>query len=85
MDTATGGKKKGNSRGGSPSSRAAETKPSKPIIGTPSTRRVDVVETIKMEISKALVGLHVGKQVEIDQVLEDLRQKGTHLSYFHWH
>lgn len=80
MHIDAGGKKKGSSPRGSPafgSSRAAEPKLNKTGIGLPAARKVNFIDTIKTEISKALIGLHVGKQYEIDQVLEDLRFKGS--------
>lgn len=48
-----------------------------PALGQVVERKVNSVDTVTVEICKALKGMHVRKQYEIDQVLETLRIKGT--------
>ena len=83
---AGGSKKKAASRGGSPSpafgSTHSVTDSKVYLTGVTSMniRKIDFLETIRAEISRSLVGLHVGKQHEIDKVLEDLRSKGANFT-----
>lgn len=50
-----------------------------PVLGLAADKKASLIDTVKLEISKALKGLPVRKQYEVDQALEILRLKGMAL------
>jgi hypothetical protein len=92
----TGAKKRksgsNNSSPGASNSRLTDSTPAPapaptPALGMVAEKKVNSVDTVKHEISKALKGLPVRKQYETDQVLEMLRIRGiAHLlTYYEWY
>lgn len=75
--TKGGGKKlKSSSRTVSPAHSGYVTSPTHSSYAK-FEKKVNFIDTVKTEIGTALNGMPVGKQSEVDQVLENLRLKGA--------
>lgn len=73
----SGKKLKASSRGGSPVTSASRLAEPAPVLGLSTERKVNAVDTVNTEISKALKGLPVRKQYDVDHTLEALRIKAV--------